>query len=188
MKFHKSIAMRKRNSARNLREAENGSFHSWDSSEKNTVQMTTWFQHKDTVGIEFSQCPVFSFYSFIYLLLNIINIHQISFMCKTLIHNFTGYTPFMVVIYSLSHVWLLWPHGLSPVRLHCLWDFPGKNTRVGSISFSRAFSWPRDWTQFCTAGRCFTDWATREAPFIKYWPYSLSCTVQYTCVTFLFDT
>ena len=23
---------------------------------------------------------------------------------------------------------LLWPHGLSPARLLCLWDFPGKNT------------------------------------------------------------
>ena len=26
----------------------------------------------------------------------------------------------------------LWPHGLWPTRLLCPWDFPGKNTRVGS--------------------------------------------------------
>ena len=26
---------------------------------------------------------------------------------------------------------LLWPHGLSPARLLCPWDFPGKNIRVG---------------------------------------------------------
>ena len=25
----------------------------------------------------------------------------------------------------------LWPHGLQPARLLCLWDFPGKNTGVG---------------------------------------------------------
>ena len=29
---------------------------------------------------------------------------------------------------------LLWPHGLQPARLLCLWDFPGKNTGVG-LSF-----------------------------------------------------
>ena len=33
-----------------------------------------------------------------------------------------------------------------------------------SISFSRGSSQPRDWTRVsCTAGRFFTDWATREA-------------------------
>ena len=26
---------------------------------------------------------------------------------------------------------LLRPHGLWPSRILCLWDFPGKNTRVG---------------------------------------------------------
>ena len=26
---------------------------------------------------------------------------------------------------------ILWPHGLQPARLLCLWDFPGKNTHVG---------------------------------------------------------
>ena len=26
---------------------------------------------------------------------------------------------------------LLWPHGMSPARLLCPWDFPGKNSGVG---------------------------------------------------------
>ena len=34
-----------------------------------------------------------------------------------------------------------------------------------AISFSRGSSQPRDWTWVsCTAGRFFTDWATRQAP------------------------
>ena len=28
----------------------------------------------------------------------------------------------------------LWPHGLQPARLLCLWNYPGKNTGVGSHS------------------------------------------------------
>ena len=33
-----------------------------------------------------------------------------------------------------------------------------------AISFSRGFSWPRDWTQVSLiTGRCFTIWATRDA-------------------------
>ena len=36
------------------------------------------------------------------------------------------------------------------------WDFPGKKTGVGCISFSRGSSWPRDWTHIsCLAGRFF---------------------------------
>ena len=37
------------------------------------------------------------------------------------------------------------------------WDFPGKNTGVGCISFSRGSSQPRDRAQVShIAGRCFT--------------------------------
>ena len=33
-----------------------------------------------------------------------------------------------------------------------------------AISFSRGYSWPRDWTQVsCIASRLFTKWATKEA-------------------------
>ena len=56
------------------------------------------------------------------------------------------------------------PHGLQPIRLLCPWDFSGKDNGVGCLSFSRGSSQPRDWTQVsCTAGRFFTNWATREA-------------------------
>ena len=30
----------------------------------------------------------------------------------------------------------LQPHGLQPTKTLCLWDSPGKNTRVGSVQFS----------------------------------------------------
>ena len=64
---------------------------------------------------------------------------------------------------SLSHVWLFatpWnrgPPSMEFSRPRVLeWD---------AISFSRGSSLPRDRTQVsCIAGRCFTIWATREAP------------------------
>ena len=43
--------------------------------------------------------------------MNIINVHHINFICTTLIHNFTGYTPFMVVIGEGNG---------SPVQYSCL--------------------------------------------------------------------
>ena len=33
------------------------------------------------------------------------------------------------------------PHGLKPTRLPRPWDFPGKSTGVGAISFSSAWQW-----------------------------------------------
>ena len=55
-------------------------------------------------------------------------------------------------------------HGLQPTRLLSPWDFPGKILEWVAISFSRASSQPRDWTQVsCIAGRCFTVWATRAS-------------------------
>ena len=51
----------------------------------------------------------------------------------------------------------------SPPRLLCPWDFPGKDTGVGCHFLSRGYYWPRGQTQvFCTAGRFFTKWATRD--------------------------
>ena len=42
-----------------------------------------------------------------------------------------------------------------------------------AISFSRVSSQPRDWTRVsCTAGRFFTDWATREAPSARWIAFS----------------
>ena len=46
---------------------------------------------------------------------------------------------------------------------------PGHNTGVGSLSFSRGTSHPRDRTQVSlTAGRFFTSWTTREAHAYLY--------------------
>ena len=54
------------------------------------------------------------------------------------------------------------PRGLQPSSSLCPWDFPGKETGVGCIPFSRGSSQPKDQTcAFCTAPRFFTDWATR---------------------------
>ena len=55
----------------------------------------------------------------------------------------------------------LWLHGLQPTRLLCPWDSPGKNTGVGSISFSRGSSRPRDRTQVPHSG---ADALTSEPP------------------------
>ena len=69
-----------------------------------------------------------------------------------------------------------------------------------AISFSRGTSWPRNWTQVrCIAGRCFTDWATREAFTMNsqgWFPleltdlvsllskgFSIQCSVQFGSVT-----
>ena len=55
-------------------------------------------------------------------------------------------------------------HGLWPTRLLCLWDFPGKDTRVGSISFSRGSSGPRDSTFISCIGRqILYHWTSWEA-------------------------
>ena len=62
-----------------------------------------------------------------------------------------------MLLFSQSCVRLLWPPGLQPARLLCPWDFPGKNTGVVAISFSRGSYRPRDWTHVsCIGGRFFT--------------------------------
>ena len=54
---------------------------------------------------------------------------------------------------------------LRPHGLYSSWDSPGKNTGLGSLSFSRGPSQPRDQTGVsCIAGGFFTNWSTREAP------------------------
>ena len=67
-------------------------------------------------------------------------------------------SPVLLIVTPLS---VAWQASLSM-------NFPGKNTGVGSIPFSRESSWHRDQTQVsCIAGRFFTIWATREAQ--PYW-------------------
>ena len=52
---------------------------------------------------------------------------------------------------------------LRPHGLYSSWNSLGQNTGMGSCSLSRGYSQPRDWTQFCIAGRFFTNWAIRDA-------------------------
>ena len=51
----------------------------------------------------------------------------------------------------LSSVWLFATPG--PIRLLCPWNFPGKNTGVVAISYSRWSSWPKDQTWVSCIGR-----------------------------------
>ena len=50
--------------------------------------------------------------------------------------SFSSAWKWKVTVKSLSHVWLLRPHGLQPTRLLLPWDFPGKSTGVGCHAFS----------------------------------------------------
>ena len=63
----------------------------------------------------------------------------------------------------------LWPHRLSPVRLLCPWDYPGKNIGVSCHFCLQGSSWSRDWTCvsciFCTGRWILYHWATWEAQF-----------------------
>ena len=70
---------------------------------------------------------------------------------------------------------LLWPHGLEPTRLHCLWDFLGKNNWVvWHFLYQRIFL-----TQFISwIGRqILYHWATREAMrnSIPFYSFSYCC-------------
>ena len=51
------------------------------------------------------------------------------------------------------------------------------------ISFSREYSWPRDWTWVsCIAGRCFIFWATREAySYLRVVIFSISLIIVLLC-------
>ena len=51
---------------------------------------------------------------------------------KVLLENDTlACNEFLLFLVTKSCPILLCPHRLEPVRLLCLWDFPGKNIRVG---------------------------------------------------------
>ena len=54
---------------------------------------------------------------------------------------YTIFTQFTLVQFSHSVMSnSLRPHGLQPTRPLCLWDFPGKSTRVGCHCFLRTLS------------------------------------------------
>ena len=57
---------------------------------------------------------------------------------------------------------------LRPHGLHSPWNSPGQSTGVGTLSFSKGSSQPRDPAQVSSiSGGFFTRWATREAQ--EYW-------------------
>ena len=69
-----------------------------------------------------------------------------------------------IVILVASSVWLFVIPRNVATRLFCPWDFPGKNTGVVAISFSRESSWSRDRTCVSHNGRrILYHWTTREA-------------------------
>ena len=65
-------------------------------------------------------------------------------------------------------VWLFFTLWTVAHQALCPWDLPARILDWVAISFSRGFSWPRDQTRTvsCTAGRCFTDWATNT---LSHW-------------------
>ena len=77
----------------------------------------------------------------------------------------------------ISYIFFLWsrsvvsdslqPQGCSLPGSSVHGIFQARVLERVAISFSRGSSQPRDWTQvFHIAGRCFTLWATREAPLL----------------------
>ena len=73
----------------------------------------------------------------------------------------------LVKVKMLSNVWLLATPWTAAHQAPPSMDFPGKSSGVVAIAipFSRGSSQPRDWSWvFCTAGRFFIVWATREVP------------------------
>ena len=52
-------------------------------------------------------------------------VSRFSFFVNNMVHCCCCY------LVTKPYLNFLWPHGLSPARLLCPWDFPGKNTGVG---------------------------------------------------------
>ena len=79
--------------------------------------------------------------------------------------HFSGGQSTICLKWSISHSVMsdpLRPHGLQPIRLLCSWNFPGKNTGVGSHSLLQGIFPTQGLNQVsCIAGRLFTIGATR---------------------------
>ena len=91
---------------------------------------------------------------------------------QTIIWKDTCTPTFIATLFTITKTWKkpmlscsvmsdsLWPHGLQTARLLCPWDFSGKNTGEGCISFSSGSSRPRDQSGIsyisCLAGGFFT--------------------------------
>ena len=83
---------------------------------------------------------------------------------------FLFWSPLLSLSFLLSCISLFTTPWTMPTGLLCPWNSLGKNTGVGchfllQEILSNPGTEPKDQTQvFCTAGRLFTVWATREAP------------------------
>ena len=87
----------------------------------------------------------------------------LHFLCNTVLYSIELHSHHHCVSRSVAPDYLQ-PCGLQPARLLCPWCFPGKDTAMVCHFLLWGFSFSRDWTRdSCTAGRFFTDWATREA-------------------------
>ena len=79
------------------------------------------------------------------------------------------HTPKIVTRQVSERHWVV-SNSLQPHGLQSPWNSPGQNTGVGTFPSSRGSSQCRDQTQVShIAGRFFTIWATRGAPFIHKW-------------------
>ena len=80
----------------------------------------------------------------------------------------------------------LWPHGLQPTRLLCLWNSPGKNTRVDCHALLQGIFLSQGWNPgLLIAGKLLTRvWATRETPSscnsLYFKVYFVSCEYCYS--------
>ena len=76
----------------------------------------------------------------------------------------------VLVLQSCLTLWDPMDYSLPGSFLHGV--FQARILEWVAMPFSRGSSWPRDWAQVsCTAGRCFTFWATREALVLNIYVY-----------------
>ena len=81
---------------------------------------------------------------------------------------------------------ILWPHGLQPTRLLCLWNSPGKNTTVDCHALLQGIFSSQGWNPgLLIAGKLLTRvWATRETPSscnsLYFKVYFVSCEYCYS--------
>ena len=74
----------------------------------------------------------------------------------------------MFVVQSQSSL-TLWPHGLEPARLLCLWDFSGKDTGVGCHFLFQGIFLTQGLNPHLLLGRwVLYHWATWEVPTFMF--------------------
>ena len=83
------------------------------------------------------------------------------------------------MLFLFSHSVLsdsLWPHGLQPARLFCLWDSPGKNTGMGCNpppgdttydleQFGKMYLCEQKWNTF------FPAWSLQNSEIVRDYSY-----------------